>query len=226
MTTRRQSKTRRGKSSMTRMADITVVLDRSGSMQARRGQAIESFNLFIGEQQAVGESARMSLVQFDHEYQRVYQERKMKNASFLDQRSYVPRGTTALLDAIGITIIETQERLKAQAARYRKVGKSRRPVDVVIAIITDGLENSSKEFTQENIHRMIRTHEDEYSWRFLFMGTSHESVVHGMRFGVDRKRVLEMGDSEDSYAHAQTLFSMKVCQMRGNGTMKDLDFKA
>ena len=226
MTTSRQSKGRRVESGTGRIADITVILDRSGSMQARRGQAIESFNLFIGEQQAVGESARMSLVQFDHEYQRVYQGRKMKNASFLDRRSYVPRGTTALLDAIGITIIETQERLTAQAARYRKEGKGKRPVDVVIAIITDGLENSSKEFTQENIRRMIRTHEDEYSWRFVFMGTSHESVVHGIRFGVDRKRVLEMGNSEDSYAHAQVRFSKNLCQMRESGTMKDLDFKA
>ena len=137
MPTSRQSKGRRVESGTGRIADITVILDRSGSMQARRGQAIESFNLFIGEQQAVSESSRMSLVHFDHEYQRVYQRRKMKNASLLDWRSYVPRGTTALLDAIGITIIETQERLTAQAARYRKAGKDKRPVDVVIAIITE-----------------------------------------------------------------------------------------
>lgn len=222
--TETQTENKAEASKETRMTDITMILDRSGSMEQRKHQAIESFNSFLHEQQGVAGRARMSLVQFDHEYERLYSGLKLKKASMLDETTYEPRGRTALRDAIGTTIIATARRLEGRAAKRKKAGKPEMPTDVVIAIITDGLENASQEFTSKQIRKMIHTCEEVDEWSFIFMGTSKESVTHGVDIGVDEKRAFAMGESPREYAQAQGMFSGKVSNMRRSGMKEHLDF--
>src|SRR6266487_1756585 len=101
------------------MTDITIVLDRSGSMEAIREDAVGGFNRFLRDQQAADGQARLTLVQFDHLYEPLYQGLDIRDAKALDQTTFVPRGSTALLDAIGRTIKATGDRLSAMTEAER-----------------------------------------------------------------------------------------------------------
>lgn len=122
------------------LTDITVVLDRSGSMSAVREDTIHGFNQFLRDQQKVPGEATITLNQFDDIFEHVLKASRIADAKPLDDRTFVPRGFTALLDAIGRSINETGERLK-------NMGEDQRPGKVVFVILTDGHENYSKLFT-------------------------------------------------------------------------------
>src|SRR5687767_5892113 len=102
---------------------IVCVIDRSGSMDAVVEDAIGGYNAFLKAQKALPTPARWSLVLFDHEYQQVESNIPITSAEPLDSNRYVPRGTTALLDAIGRTIDDTGKTLAAlpEAERPNKI---------------------------------------------------------------------------------------------------------
>lgn len=148
--------------------EIVVVLDRSGSMGSIAPATVEGFNTFLTEQQNAEGEATITLVQFDDRYELNYQSVPVKNASpLILGESFVPRGSTALYDAIGKTI----EELKTDK-------------DVVFVIITDGEENSSKVYKQEAIFKMIENCEKEERWKFLFLAANQDAIKAGRSIGI------------------------------------------
>jgi hypothetical protein len=121
--------------------DVTVILDRSGSMEAIQSDVIGGFNRFLRDQQHESGECRLTLVQFDDQYDVVYTARSIADAPRLMDHTFQPRGSTALLDAIGRTIDATGARLAA-------LSESNRPDRVMLVIVTDGLENASTEYTR------------------------------------------------------------------------------
>ena len=83
------------------LTEIISIVDRSGSMQSILDDAIGGFNTFLRSQQAQPGEAKLSLILFDHEYQVVHQAVDIQQVESLNQDTYVPRGSTALLDAVG-----------------------------------------------------------------------------------------------------------------------------
>ena len=98
---------------MKKLIDITIVLDRSGSMESIVNETIVGYNNFLSSQRLIKGEACISLVQFDHEYNKVYTGLDIQKAPFLNRDTYVPRGLTAFLDAIGLTIRSIRKRLKS-----------------------------------------------------------------------------------------------------------------
>ena len=129
--------------------DINIVLDRSGSMEAVKEETISGFNKFLADQQNQDGDATLSLVQFDDEYEVVHDAKNLAKVPALNARTFVPRGCTALLDAIGRTIVATGARLDA-------LSEADRPNQVLFVILTDGLENASQEFSSKKIMKMIK----------------------------------------------------------------------
>src|SRR5512138_1904469 len=134
-------------------ADINIVLDRSGSMESIRQATIAGFNKFLAEQKQAPGEATLTLAQFDDIYEVVHRAANLNSVEPLTEKTYAPRNTTALLDAIGKTINETGGRLAAMA-------EDERPERVIFVIITDGLENASQEFTVERVNEMIAHQRD------------------------------------------------------------------
>ena len=134
------------------LTDITIVVDRSGSMYACQSDAQGGINRFIEEQKKMEGHAHLTLVQFDTEYEFVHTGVPIENVS---EYALVPRGATALLDAVGRAINETGRRLA-------NVPESDRPGCVVFVIVTDGQENSSHEFTKSQVREMIEHQRGRY----------------------------------------------------------------
>lgn len=156
------------------LTDITVVLDRSGSMSSVRGDTIGGFNTFLKTQREASGQARISLVQFDDHYYSLYTASDVKHAADLNGESYVPRGTTALLDAIGRTIEATGQRLAAMP-------ESERPAKVLFVIITDGHENASKEWNRKKVFDAITHQRDTYKWDFIYLGANQDAIATATR---------------------------------------------
>lgn len=147
---------------------IAVILDRSGSMGSCRESTVAGFNTFIVEQKKLPGTATVKLVQFDNEYETVF-DVPLQDAPELTQLTFVPRGSTALLDAQGRTIIELGNELE-------KMPESERPSKVIVVTLTDGEENASKEFTRAKIAEMIKHQRDNYQWDFVFLGANQDAV--------------------------------------------------
>lgn len=156
------------------LTDITIVLDRSGSMSDVAGDTRGGFDSFVKDQQKGAGQAVLTLVQFDHEYEFVHRAKPIKDVPALDFR---PRGQTALLDAIGKAITETGERLE-------KMAEAERPGKVVFVIITDGYENASKEFQKPKILEMITHQREKYGWQFSFLGANQDAIQVGGGMGI------------------------------------------
>jgi hypothetical protein len=157
--------------------DISIVLDRSGSMSSIREATIRGINDFVEAQKKVAGECALSLVQFDDQYDVVYTAKLLADVPDLTAQTFEPRGMTALLDAIGRTINKTGERLANMA-------ESDRPKKVIFVIMTDGAENVSKEFTRAKVNEMISHQRSMYQWEFVFLGANQDAIAVGASLGI------------------------------------------
>ena len=137
---------------------------------------IDGFNEFVKKQREVPGEATLLLAQFDDEYEVVF-EKSLPDVPELTDKTFVPRGTTALYDAIGRTIQNVGRSLEARP-------ESERPSKVIFVIITDGFENASKDFGQAKIREMIEHQKSNYAWDFVFLGANQNAVLTAEGFGI------------------------------------------
>ncbi len=156
------------------LTDITLVVDRSGSMQVIQADAEGGVNAFIEKQAAEPGEALLTLVQFDTEYDFVHKGVPIDQVSKYELH---PRGATALLDAVGRAINETGERLA-------KMQEQDRPGLVIFVIMTDGEENSSREFTKSQVKEMIEEQQSKYNWHFTFLGADQDAFAEAGGLGI------------------------------------------
>lgn len=171
-------------------SDITVVLDRSGSMACLVDEVIGAFNTFVDEQQQIAGQASFSLVQFDDRYEVYLDAVDLAKVGRLDRTTYVPRGMTALYDAVGRAIVATGTRLAA-------LDEAERPDKVVFLIQTDGEENASHEYDAATLQAMIRHQQDKYAWEFVFLGANIDAGSVAEEIGIARDKALQYANNAD-----------------------------
>ena len=167
------------------LTEIAYILDRSGSMQPMVESAITGFNSFLKDQQETPGKANFTLVLFDDEYLLHADRSPLTDVRPLDASSYVPRASTALLDAIGRTINNIGKQLA-------KTPEKDRPGKVIIAIYTDGYENASTDYTAKKIRKMIRHQTDNYGWEFLFLAANEDAIATAASYGIDSKNASQV----------------------------------
>lgn len=148
---------------------IAVVLDRSGSMDAVRKQTIDNFNEFVASQMRIPGEARLRLVQFDDEYKFMY-DKPLDEVNKLNFDTFVPRGSTALYDAIGTMTDDLGNHLA-------RMPEKNRPGKVIVLVLTDGYENASKNYTRGKVADMIQHQREKYNWLYMFMGATEDAVL-------------------------------------------------
>ncbi|MFN9770810.1 MAG: VWA domain-containing protein [Planctomycetota bacterium] len=184
------------------LTDITLVVDRSGSMETIREDAEGGVNTLIAEQAKQPGECLITLVQFDQEYEFVHRGIK---ASECPAYKLKPRAMTALLDAVGRAINETGERLAA-------LPESQRPGLVVFVISTDGQENASHEFTREQVKRMIAHQQNAYKWQFTFLAANAEAFAEAGGMGIAADHAAQFAPGKALHANLAT--ARKVVRMR------------
>lgn len=153
---------------------IAVILDRSGSMMAIQDDMEGGFAQFVAEQRALPGECTLSLYQFDSEYEVVYEDLPLGDVPAL---SIVPRGSTALLDAVGRSITRLGKRLAAKPEHER-------PGAVVVMVITDGEENASRKVKRHVLKKTIEAQQRKYNWRFMYLGADASVFSEAESLGI------------------------------------------
>jgi Mg-chelatase subunit ChlD len=175
--------------------EIVAIIDVSGSMESVKDDAIGGFNSFLAEQKKLPDKATFTLVEFNHGTEIKYNGVDISEVEPYTVNTYLPGGMTALYDAIGKGVGEASRR-----------GEKRK---VIVAILTDGHENSSHEVTKQQVSDMIAKHTAD-GWAFVFLAagfSQFDAEKMGASFGILDKN-MSMGVSHDSIGSKQAFSSM------------------
>lgn len=164
----------------TELTELVFILDRSGSMGGLESDTIGGFNGMIAKQKAQEKKVNVTTILFDDEVDIIHDRFPVDIIAPLTEKEYFVRGCTALLDAVG-TAIEKMENVQKHLPEGHRAGK------IIFVITTDGLENSSEHFTQEQIRRKIEA-KKECGWEFLFLGANIDAGREAEKIGIARNR--------------------------------------
>jgi hypothetical protein len=189
------------------LTEIVCIIDRSGSMAQVKDEAISGFNSFLEDQVAVPGEAALTLVRFDTEYEIMHNGTPITQVPMLDENSFEPRGMTALYDAIGRTIDDVGGRLS-------KTPEAQWPAHVIVAILTDGLENASSDYTCNRIRTMIEHQQSTYNWDFVYLGANQNAFAESRRMGLNKESTRQWESTREGTVSALREMNSTVLMSR------------
>ena len=154
--------------------ELVMILDRSGSMHGLEADTIGGFNAMIEKEKKLGIDVRVTTVLFNDKIDRLYEHRAIQSVRPLTERTYETGGTTALLDAVGDTILHMEQSGAAD----------RQGTKVIVVIITDGMENASTEFTKAKVKELISDKQEKAGWDFIYLGANIDAAEEADAIGV------------------------------------------
>lgn len=161
------------------LTQMVFVLDMSGSMSPLTMETIGGYNAMIADQKKEEGDALVTTVLFDHRYNMIHDGVNIKEVKDMTTAEYMPTGMTAMLDAVGMTINHVGQKLAA-------LPEEERPEKVLFTVVTDGKDNSSKEFNWKTVRNMIKHQHDKYSWVFIFLGANIDVDRVSDNLGIDK----------------------------------------
>jgi hypothetical protein len=176
-------------------AHIMIVLDRSGSMSSIKSDTIGGYNNFVAEQKKLKAKTRFTLVQFDNLYEIVYDGIDINDVPMLTDTTFVPRGGTALYDAIGKTV-------------SRHLAEEQSDELKILAVLTDGEENASREHSHAMVTSLLKNVQDNHGWEVLFLGSNIDAKVVGVAMGIGGHNTVNFAGvvgASNAYAAASTV---------------------
>ncbi len=205
----------------TNLTELVFVLDRSGSMSGLEDDTIGGFNSMLEKQQALDDPCLVTTILFDHEYFTLHNRVDIHKIAPLTRKDYEPRGSTALLDALGKSIQDTLKTQKFALAHDRAE-------KVLFVVITDGYENSSRYFNAEEIKHLVEKQQFIYDWEFIFLGANIDAISTAADLGFHKRNV---SDFVPDGAGVQTVFNsigcaIKSCRISPAGEKLSADWSA
>jgi len=176
---------------------IVNIIDRSSSMNSILDSAINGFNAFLEDQKSVDGDALVSTVQFSNLYNVLYENLDIQQCEYFNRNNYQPGGSTALYDAICKTIQHEIDLLG-------NLPKIERPEKTLCVILTDGEENSSRQFTKEKVLEMVTEMKEDFKWEFIFLAANEEAAFTAETMGIS---------AGNAYAFANTSSGLKDAYM-------------
>ena len=196
------------------LTEMVFILDRSGSMSGLEADTIGGFNSMIKRQQAQQGDAYVSTVLFNASSYVLHDRVPVRDVREMTLRDYVPSGSTALMDAVGDAIHHIGNVHKY--ARAEDV-----PAHTVVVIMTDGMENSSRRYTRQDIKRMIEREQLKYGWEFLFLGANIDALDTADSYGIRRECAVDFNaDSEGIELNYQAMHEALNC-IRSGGKLSE-----
>ena len=163
--------------------ELAFILDKSGSMHGLEKDTIGGFNSMLDKQKAAEGECRVTTVLFDSNYTLLHDRIDIAAVRPMTDEDYCAGGSTALLDAVGTTIdkIRNVQKNSAEEGRAEKV---------LFVIITDGMENSSREYSLRNVRSMIEE-QRKNGWEFVFLGANIDAVETAGDLGISKDLAAE-----------------------------------
>lgn len=160
--------------------DLVLIVDKSGSMNGMESDTIGGFNSMLDKQRKMDVATDVTTVMFNNTHEFIHERKRLSEIKNLNDVDYRPGGATALLDAVGLTVDKVTE--------YYQVDEPRNKV--IVAIITDGLENASQKYNKQLIKKLISAKKEE-GWEFIFLGANIDAVAEADSIGITSDRVVQ-----------------------------------
>ena len=161
---------------MKNLTEIVFILDRSGSMSGLESDTIGGFNSMLEKQKKETGDANVTTVLFDDQIEVIHDRFPIAAVEPMTDKDYYVRGSTALLDAVGSTVKKIEN-------IQRRLPEDLRADKIIFIITTDGLENSSQEYSRNMVKNMIEKAQAS-GWQFIFMGANMDAVAEAGRMGI------------------------------------------
>ena len=195
------------------LTELVMILDRSGSMSGLESDTIGGFNSMIEKQKKTEGDVYVSTILFDDCTEVIYDRIDISKIEPMTDKQYYVRGCTALLDAVGGAIHHIANIHKY--AREEDV-----PEKTIFVITTDGLENASRNYTYNDVRRMIEKEKEQYHWEFIFLGANIDAASEAAKFGIDSSRAARYEHDSIGTALNYSVVSDAVSQLRMCDTME------
>ena len=208
-----------GKQVEVKSIDVIMIIDKSGSMYNMRVDTIGGFNSFLEEQKKKEVPVRVSVGFFNQVLENKLDRVELKDVTNLNENDYVPQGTTAMLDAVGNTLSAFKAREEVNAAGNK----------VLVVIITDGMENASKEWTWSSVRDLIRDLREKHGYEFVFLGANIDSEQTAENMGIEREAAVKYKQTSGVDGGVQSNFKAMNIMMEtvsaGNSLVSDTKWK-
>lgn len=201
---------------------IVCILDASSSMNSIIDEARDGFNKFIDDQKKLESDATLTVATFssggvDNGYKLLYNDRPLLEVKPLTEDDWYGNGMTALHDAIGKAITDVSQ-------AHKTLKKSKRPDKVLVAIVTDGHENASKEFNNESIKSLISEMEKN-DWEFIYLAADQNAISASNIIGISAGNSLKYRNTAKGNAVLFNTLSMATSSYRGMSKSASLSDK-
>ena len=200
---------------MKKLTELVFVLDRSGSMHALESETIKGFNTMLSNQKEIHAATYVTTVLFNDKLKFLHDGEKLFEVFPMRKGDFRVGGTTALLDAVGLTIDKIEKRIESgfQTLDSR---------NVLFVIITDGRENASKLYTLEKIIKKITKLQKKYGWEFIFLGANIDAIQAAADIGIQADHAADYSADEQGTMLNFESVSMAAAGMRlGNIQTKE-----
>lgn len=186
--------------------ELVFILDRSGSMGGLESDTIGGYNSMLSKQKKE-KTGKVSVttVLFDDQYELLYNQVPIEKISPMTEEEYYVRGSTALLDAIGKTVMQVK------ANQDKKEIKDK----VLFVIITDGMENASREYRADQIKKLIEERKEKNNWEFLFLGANIDAIGAAKDIGIDSSRAVRFKSDKKGTAKNYEVLNEAIKEIRG-----------
>lgn len=197
------------------LTELVFILDRSGSMGGLESDTIGGFNGMLKKQREQEGEVTVTTVFFNDGYEIIHDRIPIEYILPITNKEYHVRGCTALLDAVGKTIhkIVNVQKILPEEQRAEKV---------IFVIITDGLENASREYSYKLIKSMIEHEKEKYGWEFMFLGANIDAVAEADKMGIGEERAVTYSNDSAGVLLNYDTISETVCMMRQAPKMSDI----
>lgn len=207
------------------LVELVFILDRSGSMAGLEKETIAGFNRLIQQQKEVQGEALVSTVLFDDRFEVLHNRVSIQKIEHMTSKDYYVRGSTALLDAIGRSILKIRNVHKA-------LEEQNKPEKTLFFITTDGMENASVEFNYERVNEYIQLQKEKYGWEFIFIGANIDAIGTAKKFGIDADRAVNYRADKRGTNLNYKVMNETITELRVNKSIRadwkediDTDFK-
>lgn len=171
--------------------EVVAIIDRSGSMSGKETDTVGGINstlTIIRQDVKPGEIVNVSIKLFDHEEHMLIRSLNIKEVRPLELRQFVPRGQTALYDAIGSSLTYFMEKKLHNPNSYDKC---------LIYITTDGCENCSKNFNAKTLKKLITSAQENYAIELIYLGANQDAILEAAKIGILSSHAINYSETAD-----------------------------
>jgi uncharacterized protein YegL len=169
--------------------EIVAIVDRSGSMRGKEADTVGGINVAFEEirkNKKEEDTIRVSLKLFDNEEILKWRREDINSVGDFPLNEFIPRGSTALLDALGNTLTYFMEMKLKDPKAY---------TSCLIYVVTDGLENSSNHYTRDKIKELVTAAEKNYDITLIYLGANQDAILEASNLGISQDRAMNYAEN-------------------------------